>query len=171
LSVGEPTPTPTLPSGVIPNNDCPLDDATIKGYVLPFPCTNREADVVVVPIDNPPLALKAESMAPLLSSNRKRLRVDCPCPAWMVSVVDPVDGVSSCILNDWLDSRFLLAEFHLITAFGVRNPLKKTSDESSVSTVALSVLRVNVLLDVPEIDVLPADKLFRLRVSKYPVRK
>ena len=80
-------------------------------------------------------------------------------------VVEPVEGVSSCTRKDMFDSRRLVFEFHLSTAFGVIRPRKNTRDMSSVSAVALSVFMVKVLLCVPDIVVLAAERVFTFSIS------
>jgi len=139
--------------------------------MLVLPLTVRGPVIVVVAKDvvpvtvRLPVASKYERREPALFLSSRRLVDACPAPACTVRVVVPVVGVSFCMKKDMLDSRRLVTLFHLITALGLTRPLKKTRDMSSVSTVALLVLRVKSLLVVPEILVDAPEMVLALRLS------
>ena len=94
-----------------------------------------------------------------------RLELVCPAPPWTVRVVVPVVGVSLWTRKLMLDSSLLVVVFHLMTAFGLMSPLKKTRDMSCPSEVALSVLMVKSLLVVPEIEEDAPEMVFALMLS------
>ncbi len=69
-----------------------------------------------------------------------------------------------------MDSSLLVEAFQRNIAFGVTRPLKNTSEASSVSDVALSVLIEKEAFWVPEIVVEPADRVLALMLFTYSSR-